>query len=183
MKFKFCPYCSNKLHLKMHEDVNRLYCNHCKIFHYQNPTVGVAVIIVKENRLLLVKRTGSYKEKWCIPCGHVEWGEDIKAAAKREIMEETGLIVSPGPVFAVHSNFHNPDKQTVGIWFWGECVRGKLHAGSDASEADFFLLDDLPKHMAFPTDIYVCKQLRHCLESGGITTWLNSCVAQKFSSV
>ena len=158
MKYQFCPFCGDRLQpIKKHHR-ERMYCHRCQWTHYKNPTVGVAVIVLKKNELLLVKRNGSYEGMWCIPCGHVEYDEDVRDAATREFKEETGLDVK-----TVHSNFHDLKNQTVGIWFMGTSIGGKLEAGSDASEVRYFPLDNLPKKMAFPTDILVCEKLKSSL--------------------
>jgi ADP-ribose pyrophosphatase YjhB (NUDIX family) len=124
--------------------------------HYQNPTVGVAVVLIEAGRLLLgERRTGG----WCIPCGHVEWDEAVETAAYREFLEETGLEVALGHVLAVHSNFHNPMHHTVGIWYWGERIGGALRAGGDLQQAAFFSFENLPP-LIFPTDQLVVHKIR-----------------------
>lgn len=60
---------------------------------------GVAGVILRGNRIVLVRRKyGATRGKWCIPCGNVEIGEGIRTAVKREIREETGLDVDVGHV-------------------------------------------------------------------------------------
>jgi len=155
--FQFCPKCGDRLHT-----VNgRLVCQGCGYIFYRNPTVGVAVIVQKGRTILLGRRArGQYKGAWCIPCGYLEWGEEVRAGAQREFLEETGLQVEIGPVYTVHSNFHNPQSLTVGIWFRGIVIGGSLQAGDDLDATDYFPLDALPENLAFPTDRLVLEQLR-----------------------
>jgi ADP-ribose pyrophosphatase YjhB (NUDIX family) len=93
----------------------------------------------------------------------VEWDEDVRLAAVRELQEETGLEVELDDVLAVHSNFHDPEQHTVGIWFRGRALGGKLQPADDVDEVGFYPLDDLPGELAFPTDELVVDQLRRQL--------------------
>jgi len=135
------------------------------VFH--NPAVGVAVLLLEGDRLLLARRSRSYAGSWCIPCGYVEWDEEVRAAAARELEEETGLAVEVGEVFAVHSNFHDAGQHTVGIWFRGRVTGGSLRPGDDVDAVGFHPLDDLPGPLAFPTDELVLDQLRLELDGAG----------------
>ena len=108
-------------------------CESCGFVHFRNPAVGVAVVVLDDaGRVLLGRRSaGGNVGEWCIPCGYVEWGEDIRDAARREFQEETGLEVQIGEVCAVHSNFHNAASLTVGVWFYGIIVGGEVQASDD----------------------------------------------------
>jgi ADP-ribose pyrophosphatase YjhB (NUDIX family) len=73
--------------------------------------------------------------------------------------EETGLVVEVGEAVFVASNFHDPGKLTVGIWFAGTVTGGTLEAGDDADDAGYFPLDELPP-LAFETDVALLDSLR-----------------------
>jgi len=123
--------------------------------------VGVAVIIRDEaGRVLMGRRAqGRFAGLWCIPCGRLEWDEDVREEAVREFLEETGLEVELDGVAAVHSNFHDPERQTVGIWFDGHVTGGHLHpADGELSELGYFD-PAAPPPLAFPTDALVLREL------------------------
>ena len=127
----------------------------------RRPSVGVAIVVRDDRgRVLLGKRAvGWGAGGWCIPCGSLEWGEDVRAAAERELLEETGLRARAGEVVAVHSNFHDPERLTVGIWFAGEDVGGEpVPADGELSEIRYFDPAE-PPPLAFPTDALVLAQL------------------------
>jgi 8-oxo-dGTP diphosphatase len=111
------------------------------------------------SRVLLVRRAISPKGAWCIPCGYVEFDEDAREAVAREIEEETGILIRPGKVAAVHSNFHDPDRQSVGIWFHAEPRGGCLRPGDDVDALGFFDPRQVTVPLAFPTDELVLRDL------------------------
>ena len=135
-------------------------CAGCGRITYRNPAVGVAVILLDGDAILLGRRSrGPYAGCWCIPCGYVEWDEDVRDAARRELREETGLEVELAEVVAVHSNFHDRAKQTVGVWFRGRIAGGVPRAGDDLDQLGYFPLEQPPR-LAFPTDAEVIAALR-----------------------
>lgn len=153
--------CSAELEERILGSRQRQACPDCDFVYWRNPGVGAAVLIRdEEGRVLLVKRgpTSSRAGFWAVPAGFVDYGEDIRAAAERELFEETGLRADIGEVAFAASNFHDPHKLTVGVWFRGSVTGGTLVAGDDAVDAGWFALDALPP-LAFPTDVELFQRL------------------------
>ena len=157
----YCYKCGGKLFYTKEENP-KLKCSECSTISYENPIVGVAGIVLNERKeILLVRRAQNvtYAGLWCIPCGYVEYDEDIKNALKREMLEETSFVVDVGDLFAAHSNFHNPKQHTVGIWYICNILSGVAKAGDDADEIGWFSFKNVPK-LAFPTDNIVLSELK-----------------------
>lgn len=153
-EYSYCPWCSEPLELRNAGGKRRPACPQCSFVHFRNPGVGAAVVIRDEaGKILMVKRAEGATRAgfWSVPAGFVDYGEDVREAARRELEEETGLVAEIGDVLHVASNFHDPNKLTVGVWFSGSVVGGRLQAGDDAEEAEYFALDALPP-LAFETD-------------------------------
>jgi ADP-ribose pyrophosphatase YjhB (NUDIX family) len=160
-EYTYCPHCATELETVTVQGGERTKCLSCGFIHWRNPGVGAAVVVFNENTELLMVRRGSNATRagfWSIPAGYVDYGEDVREAAARELLEETGLVADIGDVVFVASNFHDPAKLTVGIWFAGTVTGGALEAGDDADDVGWFDLDDLPP-LAFDTDEAFLREL------------------------
>ncbi len=122
---------------------------------------GVAGVILRGNQIVMIRRKyGTNKGKWCIPCGNVEVGEDVRTAVRREIKEETGLDVEVGDIVDVLSTHHSPERSVVGVWFFVKEKGGNLVAGDDAAEVQLFSLEEPPTDMAFEADRKIIERLK-----------------------
>ena len=96
------------------------------------PCVG-GLLFDDEGRLLVVRRANEPgRGLWSIPGGRVERGGDDAAALVREMREETGLDVAPGPLVGRvrRGRYVIADYRCT-------VVGGTLRAGDDAMDARF----------------------------------------------
>nr|WP_274434134.1 NUDIX domain-containing protein [Alicyclobacillus sp. ALC3] len=113
----------------------------------QNKTVLVAsVSVVRNGSLLMVRENkSSAKDLWNFPSGHVEFGEDILAAACRECKEETGLDVKLTNTTGIYNFESNTRDQVILFHFTAEVVGGIQNVGlyPDISETTWMKLSEL----------------------------------------
>ena len=123
----------------------------------KQPYVGVGAILVRSGKILLVKRKNEPgTEKWSIPGGVVELGEETTSTVIREIQEETGLIVEKPVLIDVINDVElDPDGrikyQFVIIDYFLKIKGGRLKAASDAAEAKWVLLSEVESYVLTKT--------------------------------
>jgi 8-oxo-dGTP diphosphatase len=89
------------------------------------PRVGIGVFVIRDGTFLMGHRQGSHGSgTWSIPGGHMEFGESFEDTAKREVMEETGMVIKNVRFGAVTNDFfESGNKHYVTVWVlsdWAE---------------------------------------------------------------
>jgi 8-oxo-dGTP diphosphatase len=121
-------------------------------------------VIVAEGRALLIRRGKEpLKGAWSVPGGTVEAGETLRQALVREVLEETGVRVRPGPVLTVFDRIDRDDGlirfHYVIVDYLCEVVDGEARAGSDAEAVAWVREDELAAYDLTP-------RLRDVLRAG-----------------
>ncbi len=128
------------------------------------PRVGVAAVVWRAGRVLLIQRNQPPKSgEWSLPGGSLELGETLAAGAAREVLEETGCVVTVGPVITAAElidrddggavRFHYVLVDLVATW-----VSGEAHAATDAGAVAWATLDELPAFNLWPVTEQVIRQ-------------------------
>jgi len=143
---QYCSACGSKLTRKKIDGRIRDICTACKKIAYRNPIpVAAALVVDKQDRLLLVKRKIEPKRgMWCLPMGFAEINETIQESALRELKEEAGIdgrVISLLDLLSSKSELYG---DMLVVTFHIEHTAGVTQAGDDAEEAKWFPLSALP---------------------------------------
>ncbi len=126
------------------------------------PQVGVGVMILnKEGQALLGLRQASHGAgEWSFPGGHLEFGETIFDCAKREVKEETGLVVKVFELISVADEMRylkSDGKHYLNIGIKAECIDNepKVMEPEKCQEWRWFSLDSLPEKLFEGTELTI----------------------------
>lgn len=121
-----------------------------------SPKVGVGVIIRKGDKILFGKRKNSHGDgTWAFPGGHLEFGESIEECAKREVKEETGLILdSFKKVFFTNDIFAKENKHYVTLFVLADWVEGEpeVREPEKCEKWEWFDWSNLPQPLFVPVE-------------------------------
>ncbi|MBU0691361.1 NUDIX hydrolase [bacterium] len=153
----FCAGCGGKLKIIFADGRERPVCTNCGLIAYLNPLPCVAAVLVRDSRVLLVKRNiEPGLGEWGLPAGFMEWGETPENSLRREVLEETGLHCDSPRLLTVCSEIIEPYGHVVILGYTAHVNSGEPVPGDDAAEAEFFDLDSHPA-LAFVTHKQIMK--------------------------
>jgi 8-oxo-dGTP diphosphatase len=159
---QYCSSCGNQYEFREDSGRVRPICPNCGFIYYKNPSPGVSILIVENERVLLCKRApGNFRSgKWCLPCGFIEFDEDYLTAARREVKEETGLDVMLQAIINVSFNFLSPHVHSLVIVLEAHILGGNLSPGDDIEAVEWFPAGGPLPEMAFEADAMIIEQFK-----------------------
>ena len=144
-EIRWCCRCRSELVTRPIGGKPRRACPACGWIYFVEAKVAVGVCVVRDQEILLVQRKfAPQKNKWSVPAGYLDRGDEPRAHAAREVLEETGLEVSIDGLIDV---FYNPPSEggaSILLLYRGALVGGQIAAADDAIAAGFFGVDELP---------------------------------------
>jgi ADP-ribose pyrophosphatase YjhB (NUDIX family) len=91
---KYCPRCAQELITKHDGGRDRLACPgpDCKFIHFGDFSIGVGGVVMREGKVLLIRRGHEPGRGWWqLPGGYAEQDEPLTEAVQREVLEEAGV--------------------------------------------------------------------------------------------
>lgn len=136
-------------------------------YDYPRPMVTVDIVVVTRAdrpRVLLIRRKNEpFAGKWAIPGGFVDLDETLETAARRELLEETGVKIARLEQLQTFGDpGRDPRGRTISVVFLTliDAKRVQPKAGDDAAEAGWFSLQRPPPLAFDHAKILACARRR-----------------------
>lgn len=140
--WRHCPRCAGPLVTGpwQHERADVLHCPACGLVIYDNPAPTASALVMRDGMLLLTRRAREPMAGWWdVPGGFVEAGEHPRDAARRELLEETGLEVEVGELIGVYPDRYGDDGVcTLNLFYAARVIGGEQRPADDVSEIGWF---------------------------------------------
>ena len=156
---RFCLRCSAPLVRREVFGRLRPVCSSasCDYVYFEDPKVAVGVIAERGGAILLTKRNHEPKMGcWSFPSGFVDAGEDVREAARREALEETGIVVELEQLLGV---YQEAGSRVVYIVYAARAGAGEPVPDAESMEVRFFAADQVPE-LAFSHDGEILRAWR-----------------------
>ena len=160
LDFTFCPRCGAPLAEKIAFGRVRRACRYCEFIQFKDPKVAVAALVHDGVCILLVRRAvAPGNGLWALPAGYMDQDEVPEDAARREVLEETGVIVRLGALHRVVSLGGWQERRGIMLVYHAEAIGGQMSAADDASEAHWFTSEDVPwERLAFESTAELLRE-------------------------
>ncbi|WP_238163285.1 NAD(+) diphosphatase [Kribbella capetownensis] len=139
-------------------------CPACGAHHFPRSDPAIIVLVTDDQDRALLGRNGAWPEgRYSTLAGFVEPGESLEAAVRREVLEETGVIVGPEIEYAGSQPWPLPSSLMLG--FYAKAVSTDIEVDADEiAEAKWFTREDLRAlveagTMALPGSISISRRL------------------------
>ncbi|AEQ52214.1 NUDIX domain-containing protein [Pelagibacterium halotolerans] len=115
---------------------------------YKHLTLGARAAVIVDGRVLLVRH--GYVAGWQMPGGGVDPGETAEAAARREVLEETGYVVDGDMrLFGLYHATGYTNRDHVALYVGQSAHQARaFEPNREIVEIGWFALGDLPQPMA-----------------------------------
>jgi len=143
---RHCPYCGSPLVLVASGHRAQCTNNECGRMQFPRTDAAVIVIVEHEGACLLGRQAGWPKGRYSTLAGFVEPGESLEDAVRREVAEESGVVV--GDVH-YHSSQPWPLPQSLMVGFTAKAVGTTIRLRDhELEEARWFTPQDIVDGMA-----------------------------------